>query len=658
MCESLIGTILFTLNQPVLRRHMRQDQDLQIFVAPFTDCYNNNPNQRMEDNMETNEQRQMKFTTTKRAILTILRSWPGLIYFCRYTCDSSQGSNAIQSLIETLHMPYEDTRRNILDLLFELLDLQQPSNLSDSEQFSFEVLSSYHTWSGQDCWQIYDGFVAAEGRSLLPHVSRSRINLFDNYLSIMLYILVSYGVVEALVQVIITTKTTMFSNSIRATILLGEILHLSSRLLPHEVYRKCHALPDLVNAATCSSHSMEVRGIASTAIAALQRMHIMRRTSVVPFSLYLDQVMRFADLSSPPHLSDMKSRLQLKTSIANEAEDIAATYVRDSNVLTHDHRSYNWTLISSVLMWPTEEFKRLEDPSYRTFIKRLVDFFKPSSRLFSQMDANDENGREIAMVGCHFVDFMLEIDDTRSSEFLGEFLRDLGNELSRITADPPNPPSFSNTTLSSTKLMTTLSHYYFLVIGRMTSSNKGSKWLENLGFYQHLSLLVSSASNDTYHKLIISSMDFTKEGFSRKILNKSLTAGSDSCRLYATNFMLVLLRTHISEFHKWALPLLVQQLYDECDSVSRAAAGILLECCDLKENLQSLISLKPSLMHLKHIGLMLQIRFVSLPIGIRFLTESRMLDSLLMEWRKTHNLKYVHIVEDAINEALTLHVKR
>lgn len=423
-----------------------------------------------------------------------------------------------------------------------------------------------------------------------------------------------------------------------------------------QVYRKCHALPDLVNAAvmsTCPSHSMEVRGIASTAIAALDRMHALRKTAVLPFSLYLDQLMRVANLSNLPHLPDTKSRLQLKLSVAHEAEEITDSYVRDSNVLTHDFNNYNWNLISSVLSWPTDNFKRLEDLSYRMFLKTLLDFFRPSGRGFSQTDVNDEHGREMALVCCHFVEFLLDIDDIRSSEFLGEFLRDLGEALAQISV--ANPPQ--NAILSSTKLMTTLSHYYFLVIGRMTSSNKGSKLLENMGFYQHLSFLVAYSCHDIYTKLIVSSLDYTKEGFCRKILTKSLTTGSESSRLYATNFMLVLLRVHVPDFHKWALPLLVHQMYDECDSISLAAAGILLECCDQKHNLEALIHLKPSLMHLKHCGLLLQVRFASLPIGIKFLTETRMLDALLSEWRASSNLKYVRIVEDAMNEALTMHVR-
>lgn len=120
--ESLIGTILYTLNQPLLRDHLREDQDLQHFVAPFTDCYSTTPAAGSADHhVETNEHRDSNFLAAKRAILTIMRSWPGLIYFCRYSCDASRGSNAMQSLIETLHMPFEDTRRNILELLFDLL---------------------------------------------------------------------------------------------------------------------------------------------------------------------------------------------------------------------------------------------------------------------------------------------------------------------------------------------------------------------------------------------------------------------------------------------------------------------------------------------------------------------------------------------------------
>lgn len=70
--------------------------------------------------------------------------------------------------------------------------------------------------------------------------------------------------------------------------------------------------------------------------------------------------------------------------------------------------------------------------------------------------------------------------------------------------------------------------------------------------------------------------------FYRVILNKVLTATSEPLRLYATQLMLVLLRAHVQDFHKWGIEMLVMQLYDQAKAVSLAAINVLMEACEEK----------------------------------------------------------------------------
>ena len=648
--EALIATLLYALNEPSLRHLLREDQDLQHFVASFTDCYSlptHSASATIDHNLESIEQREVKFIASKRAILTVMRSWPGMIYFCRH--DSGGRSNGIESIIQTLHMPYEDGRRHVLELLFEMLNLSMPNTCED---FDEALLAA--SVASQDSWQIYDGFVASEGKFLLPHISRSRGNLFDNYLSILLYSLISFGVIQGLVQVIIQPKN--LCNSVRATLVLGEILHLSSRLLPPEVYRKCHSLPILMNTATSLTASAEERAVASTAISCLDRIHTLRKSTVIPCSLFLDQLLRFVNFSHFASHSESKSQFQLKQSVLHESEDKFNDFIRDSNVLSHDSSSWNWNLITNILSWSTDAFKKMEEIAYKSFMRKLLTFFKPSSRLYSSIDANDERSRSMTSVFCHYIEFLLDLnrDESKSHEFLDEIMSDLANCLSLISVE--NAPQ--NVILSSTKLLTTLSHNYFLIIGRMTSSNRGSKLLEKLGIYEYLSKLISLCPHDVYVKLIISSLDYTKEGnFSRILLTRSLTCRSESCRVYATNFMRVLLRAGVTDFKKWAIELLLHQVYDESSSVSLAALDIILEACDDEANLESLIKLRPSLLHLGPPGELILVRFASLPLGLKFLRDSQLFDPQIEKWKSSYCLKYVKIVEDLLNECLTLHFR-
>ena len=66
-----------------------------------------------------------------------------------------------------------------------------------------------------------------------------------------------------------------------------------------------------------------------------------------------------------------------------------------------------------------------------------------------------------------------------------------------------------------------------------------------------------------------------------------LTAAYESARLYATQFLLVLLRAKLPDFEKWGIELLVMQLYDKSKAVSLAAIHVLEEAAEEKVNLQN-----------------------------------------------------------------------
>jgi len=126
-------------------------------------------------------------------------------------------------------------------------------------------------------------------------------------------------------------------------------------------------------------------------------------------------------------------------------------------------------------------------------------------------------------------------------------------------------------------------------------------------------------------------------------------------RLYTTNYYVFWLRAGVSDFSKWAIELLVLQLYDKSSAVSLAAIDVLQESCDLEENLESLISLRPSLLHLGDNGLLLLVRYLSLQSGFKFLKDANFIDYELNRWRNGFNLKYVRVVEDVLNECFTCH---
>lgn len=99
-------------------------------------------------------------------------------------------------------------------------------------------------------------------------------------------------------------------------------------------------------------------------------------------------------------------------------------------------------------------------------------------------------------------------------------------------------------------------------------------------FYFSLIQIVTTTNHPCYIKLIVSGLDYTVDALPRQVLEKALTASERSAgRLYATQFLLVLLRAKIPNFEVWGLPLLVKQTRDKERKVILAALEILDEAC-------------------------------------------------------------------------------
>lgn len=100
--------------------------------------------------------------------------------------------------------------------------------------------------------------------------------------------------------------------------------------------------------------------------------------------------------------------------------------------------------------------------------------------------------------------------------------------------------------------------------------------------FGHFSLIqiVTTTIHVCYIKLVVSGLDYSCDDTPRQVLEKALTTSERSAgRLYATQFMLVLLRAKIPNFEVWGLPLLIRQTKDKDRTVALSAMEILDEAC-------------------------------------------------------------------------------
>ena len=85
------------------------------------------------------------------------------------------------------------------------------------------------------------------------------------------------------------------------------------------------------------------------------------------------------------------------------------------------------------------------------------------------------------------------------------------------------------------------------------------------------------------------------------VLQKALTKGKLASKLYATQFLLVLLRARLPTFEVWGITLILGQLVEkEHRSVVLAALEILDEACHDNSYLLEVVHIWPKLMKFKY----------------------------------------------------------
>ncbi|NXA44931.1 RICTR protein, partial [Nothocercus julius] len=631
--EALITTVLHLINHPKTRQYVRADVELERILAPYTDFhYRHNPD---TAEGQLKEDREARFLASKMGIVAAFRSWAGIISLCK------PGNSGIQSLIGVLCIPNMEIRRGLLEVLYDIFRLPLPVV---AEEF-IEALLSVDPSRFQDCWRLSDGFVAAEAKTILPHRARSRPDLMDNYLALVLSAFITNGLLEGLVEVITSSDDHV---SVRATILLGELLHMANTILPHSHSHHLHCLPTLMNMAASFDIMKEKRLRASAALNCLKRFHEMKKRGPKPYSLHLDHIIQKA-IST--HQKRDQYRVQKDIFILKDTEEALVMNLRDSQVLNHkENLEWNWNLIGTILKWPNVNLRNYKDEQLHRFVRRLLYFYKPSSKLYANLDLDYAKAKQLTVVGCQFTEFLLESEEDGQG-YLEELVKDIVHWLNSSSGMKPER------SLQNNGLLNTLSQHYFLFFGTLSCHPHGVKMLEKCNVFQCLLNLCSLKNQDHLLKLTVSSLDYSRDGLARVILSKILTAATDSCRLYATKHLRVLLRANVEFFSNWGIEFLVTQLHDKNKTISSEALDILDEACEDKANLHALIQMKPALSHLGDKGLLLLLRFLSIPKGFSYLNERGYVTKQMEKWQKEYNLKYVELIEEQLNEALTTYRK-
>lgn len=380
----------------------------------------------------------------------MLKSWAGTIEFC-----NPNKASGLKAIIDILYLNQLEVRRAILDLLYELIGLPQPV-WTDEYAVALSVIdpSEYH-----DAWRFDEGFVATEGRYVLPTLANKVPNVWETHLALLLYCFVENGLLNAIVEVIASSDPFI---SVRATVLLAKLCQLMHTLLPADICGVNPALPTLVQHATTGNH------LARAAISGLQTYHQMLRKRPASCSLYLDTIIQGGDLiksrlfkrdiNAQESLSKNSSAGKFSTlertrhdSFDSSSGDLNSSYykneflresssmgafsddarsakkgkgrikflhmfdqskeseklIRDSAVLTHkDPNNWDWDIVVTILR--TNVLGTKIDDNQVKFIRMLTHYFKPGSNRFSHQDLG--NGRHVpsnVTAGIELMDWLL-----------------------------------------------------------------------------------------------------------------------------------------------------------------------------------------------------------------------------------------------------------
>lgn len=371
--ESIASVYLYLLDSPSRRKYLQPGYGLDSLFTVFT------------DHLLSNDK---VLKQNSKAISSALKSWSGLMSLCMYDFRS------VRSLISSLVLPNLTIRETVLDLLFSLLRIKPPawatSFLAGRRLTTYGRVQNLKSSNPKD-----------RGAAVFLEEDAGEQNFVEHYTAVLLAVLIKSGLLPSLLNMAQTEEDSTLKR--KTTLLIGEVLKLSSRLLPPSWSAELQLLPELFSMA--AQFKKENRYIASG---------IVYQISSVSRTLY-----RSAPSSSIPgtlpssnSLTDLAAALedQPKSSASISYDDVGFRQLLvDSGVLNHsNYIKWDWDVIMRIIDGPLQIGKRLEDAMKASrFMKRIMSFYRPFKYKFADIKST-RGTQKYVKVGCALVHSLLQ----------------------------------------------------------------------------------------------------------------------------------------------------------------------------------------------------------------------------------------------------------
>ncbi|KAF8631052.1 hypothetical protein AX15_002660 [Amanita polypyramis BW_CC] len=613
----LTSVFLHIMDSPRTRVYFRVGTDLELALSAITDAYGKGP-----EHVD-------KMRGCAKVVQVMLRTWSGLMYYCM------DDMRAIRSIIDTLRIPSLETREIILDLFFDLL------NIKTSDWYQTFI-------SGRRLTMYRKPTELPEYPNRHRHHEdpvtdrpQQMVKLTDPYMALLVVVLTRAGLCEALTSMLEETKTG--SNlSRKATLLMAEFLQTANRTLPLIFAAEIQAIPEVFNMAT-NYDDAEHRIVGSSAMSAIDSLN-RNKTRLEPTSSFKSLRPRANSVEDAVRRGQRQvEQVKLKMSLQMDDKTFQAAILETQVMITKDHTKWNYDTLLEIVEGPLLNHRRLEEAiRVSRFIRRLMSFFHPLSHRFSDIVKTPLTVKWVRL-GCSLLNTLMKSPE--GAKYLAnedQFLVQIVKAFAQL--DPFNGVPDSDPIFSRKRVAETLTYGYLEILGALSKYQEGIELLEKFKVFTVFYHLSELRSREDLIKGIIENLDYSNDGHPRIVLSKALTSSYKHIRLYATRHLGVLIRNSASA-NAWTLRLLLTQLYDPAPEVCEMAVHFLEEACEDKEVLQMVVEMQPTMDHLGEVGHPLLLKFMSTPIGFRFLYDAGYIDREMDMWFNERNIYYVVQVE-------------
>lgn len=606
----LAATFLHIIDSPRTRAYLHLGTDLEIALSAITDAYGKGADH--ADRMRS----------CTKTIQLMLRTWSGLMYFCL------GDQHAIKSIIDTLRIPSLETREIVLDMFFDLFNIKAPQ--------------WYKTFIDGRRLTMYRkprAFADQLTDQKLTDKAPETLKLTDQYIALLVLVFTDAGLIDALTAML-EECTTGSNLSRKATLLMAEVMRMANRVLPLGVAAKIQAVPRVFNLAADYNRG-EHRIVGTSALSAIDSFN-RNRLRLQPS---VRNARPRANSSEDAVRRGQRQVEQVKIKMGMQMDDktFQSSLLETQVMLTKDSAKWNFEMLQELIEGPLLNPKRLEEAiKVARFMRRLLSFFHPFTHRFSDLPRKQPNVRWVRL-GCSLLTTLLASPD--GIRFLASE-DDLLKQIVKCFAqlDPFNGTSESDPMFSKYRVSETLTYGYFEMLGTLSKHAEGIELMEKFKIFTAFYHLSELRDREDLITAVITNLDYTIDGHPRIVLSKALTSSDVRTRLYATNHLGDLIRDSVTPV-AWTLRLLLTQIYDQAPEVCELAIQFLEEACDAMEVLQLVVEMQPTMDHLGEIGHPLLLKFMSTPMGFRYLYSAGYIDREMDMWFHDRNIHYVVEVE-------------